>query len=187
MSKRPSGDANPWIFTANTVKLGAVYGEVDVGTLVKLAYLLCHHLGSHKLCRGSAILYKLVAFVGKGVAASAEVFAHKHLIVGEALVVCGRAQILYLLWLAVDALHDVGVGIVAFAVVALQHNVLSAAIDNNLWHSHIAVGCGYCRGKYKLVVGGHLQLVEVEGHRQRKLLVSMAHPYILHLYAAVGY
>ena len=126
-------------------------------------------------------------FVGKVVATSAKVLVNTHLIVNKLLVVGNRAQIGYLLRFAVGAFHDIGISTIIVVAVALLHNVLSVAVNHNLRHSHIAIGSCYGWRKNKLVVGGHLQLVEVEGHRQRKLLVDMAHPYILHLYAAVGY
>ena len=87
---------------------------------------------------------------------------------------------------AVGAFHDVGISTIIVVAVALLHNVLSVAVNHNLRHSHIAIGSCYGWRKNKLVVSRHLQTVEVQSHRQRNLLVGMAHPYILHLYAAVG-
>ena len=169
------------------IQLCAVYGEIDVCRFAQLLNFLCHHLWTHIHCRRSSIFSQLIVFVANVVATPAKVFAYAHPVVAQPFVVAHRLQIFYLLRLAVFSPHHIRLVVFRLSPVALLHYVLSFAVYHHFGHHHLAIVGSYGWREHKLVVGTHLQFVQVHSHGKSHLFAHALNPHILYRYAFVGY
>ena len=169
------------------MKLGAVHGEVDVGRLVYVALLPRLGLRAYKGHERLAPAAQQVVVAVEAVAAAAEVLVDGDVVVRQLCAQRHGGAVGQALRPAVGPAHHRSALGEAAAVAALEHDVLAAAVDDNLWHGLAACGTGEHGGVDKARVGRQVERVEVERHVEHYETAAAAHAETVETYAAGGH
>ena len=164
-----------------------VDGEVDVSTLVEMAYLHGFYLWPHERQIGQIVFLERVCGTVFSVAASTEILVESHFVSVEAFVhgYCGK--IVCLLRLAVVAAQHGGIGSVAsFVIASLIHHLLFTSVDDDFGQRRVSFR-GMKNGCVdELCVAGQAQRIEVEIHGQGKKVTGTLYLDILQTHLIVG-